>query len=101
MIAGVHRAGGQGEGIRSRSGFAQGVGASPELHDPTARLEASSAGWLAERIAFAPGMAAMMAGLGQRGPAVTQRLVENLETRLGRGPIGLSGVAFIGTARVL
>ena len=46
-------------------------------------------------------MAAMMAGLGDRGPAVIQRFVENLETRLGTGPISLSGVAFIGTAQVL
>ena len=79
---------------------AAGLGG-PAITTATGLLEAPSARWLAERIAFAPGMAAMMAGLGQRGPAVTQRLVENLETRLGRGPIGLSGVAFIGTARVL
>ena len=45
-------------------------------------------------------MAAMMAGLGQRRPAVIERFVETLEMRLGRGPIGLSGVAFIGTAQV-
>ena len=67
----------------------------------TARLEAPSARWLSERIGFAPGMAAMMAGLGDREPAVIQRFIENLETRLGKGPIGLSGVAFIGTAQVL
>jgi len=67
----------------------------------TARLEAPTARWLSERISFAPGMAATMAGLGHRGPAVIQQFIENLETRLGRGPISLSGVAFIGTARVL
>lgn len=32
---------------------------------------------------------------------VIQRFIENLETRLGKGPIGLSGVAFVGTAQVL
>ena len=78
---------------------AAGLG-EPVIETTTARLEAPSARWLSERIAFAPGMDAMMAGLGQHGPAVIQRFVENLETRFGRGPIGLSGVAFIGTAQV-
>lgn len=73
--------------------------AEPEIARATARLEAPSARWLSERIGFAPGMAAMMAGLGHHRPAVVQRFVENLETRLGTGPISLSGVAFIGTAR--
>jgi ubiquinone/menaquinone biosynthesis C-methylase UbiE len=72
----------------------------PEITTVTARLEAPSARWLAERIGFAPGMAAMMAGLGERAPAVMQRFVENLDARRGAGPISLSGVAFVGTARV-
>jgi ubiquinone/menaquinone biosynthesis C-methylase UbiE len=75
--------------------------AEPEITTTTARLEAPSARWLSERIGFAPGMTAMMVGLGHRAPAVVQRFTENLETRLGRGPIVLSGVAFIGTAQVL
>jgi hypothetical protein len=66
----------------------------------TARLNAPSARWLSERIGFAPGMAAMLSGLGERAPAVRERLVQNLEMRLGSGAIGLSGVAFIGTALV-
>jgi SAM-dependent methyltransferase len=74
--------------------------AEPLIEAATARLHAPSARWLAERIGFAPGMAAMMAGLGHRAPAAMERFVENLEMRLGRGPIGLSGVASIGTARV-
>lgn len=78
---------------------AAGLG-EPQIATVTARLEAPSARWLADRIAFAPGMAAMMAGLGERAPAVVQRFVERLEARLGMGPIGLSGVAFVGTARV-
>jgi SAM-dependent methyltransferase len=73
----------------------------PVIVTSTARLEARSAGWLSQRISFAPGMAAMMAGLGGRTPAVLERLVANLEARLGQGPIGLAGVAFIGTARTL
>ena len=75
------------------------------LHQPaiwrvSARLEAPSARWLAERIDFAPGMVAMTAALGHRKTAILERFVENLETRMGTGPIGLAGVAFIGTARV-
>jgi ubiquinone/menaquinone biosynthesis C-methylase UbiE len=73
----------------------------PTIAPVTARLEAPSARWLSERINFAPGMAAMMAGLGERAPAVRQRFADNLEARLGNGPIGLSGVAFIGSAQVL
>jgi SAM-dependent methyltransferase len=72
----------------------------PLITTKTARLEVPSPRWLSERIGFAPGMAAMMVTLGQRGPAVRQRFIENLETRLGGGPIGLSGVAFIGIAQV-
>jgi SAM-dependent methyltransferase len=79
---------------------AAGLG-EPAITTVTARLEVPSARWLSERIGFAPGMTSMMAGLGQRRPAVIRRFIENLETRLGRGPIGLSGVAFIGTAQVL
>lgn len=72
----------------------------PQITTVTASLNAPSARWLSERIGFAPGMAAMMAGLGDRGPAVKERFVQNLETRLGQGPIRLSGVAFVGSARV-
>ncbi|MBO0765362.1 MAG: class I SAM-dependent methyltransferase [Hyphomicrobiaceae bacterium] len=78
---------------------AQGMG-EPSIATVTARLEASSARWLAEHIGFAPGMAATMANLGDRAAGVMERLVHNLETRLGPGPIGLAGVAFVGTARV-
>ena len=79
---------------------AAGLG-DPLVTTVTARLAAPSARWLCERIGFAPGMAAMVAGLGERGPAIMERFVQNLERRLGRGLIGLSGVAFIGTARGL
>lgn len=78
---------------------AAGLG-EPEITAVTARLEAPSARWLAERIGFAPGMAAMLAGLGESAPAIVQRLVENLEASSGTGPVSLSGVAYVGTARV-
>jgi SAM-dependent methyltransferase len=73
----------------------------PVITTATAHLEAPSARWLSERVGFAPGMSAMMAGLGDRGRSVIRRLVQNLEARLGKGPIRLSGIAFIGTAQVL
>jgi ubiquinone/menaquinone biosynthesis C-methylase UbiE len=73
----------------------------PTIVTTVARLEAPSARWLSERIAFAPGMAAMMSGLAGRASAVTERFVENLEARVGAGPIGLAGIASIGTAQVL
>jgi ubiquinone/menaquinone biosynthesis C-methylase UbiE len=72
----------------------------PLIEIAKASLQAPSARWLSERIEFAPGMAAMMAGLGHRAPAAMERFVDNLEMRLGKGPIGLSGVAFVGTAGV-
>jgi ubiquinone/menaquinone biosynthesis C-methylase UbiE len=72
----------------------------PNIGTVTARLEAPSARWLSEHIGFAPGMAAMMAGLGQRGPAVLARFTKNIEARLGGGPISLGGVAFVGSAQV-
>jgi SAM-dependent methyltransferase len=79
---------------------AAGLG-DPVIVTSAARLQVPSALWLAERIAFAPGMATMMAGLGDRAPAVLERFVANLEARFGQGPVGLSGVTFIGTAQVL
>jgi SAM-dependent methyltransferase len=73
----------------------------PVIVTSTARLEVPSARWLSERIAFAPGMATMMAHLGGRAPAVLERFVANLEARFGQGLVALSGVTFIGTAQVL
>jgi len=72
----------------------------PNIVTASANLQAPSARWLAERIAFAPGMAAAIGGLGDRGPAVMERFVDNLESRVGKGSISLSGVAFVGTAEV-
>jgi ubiquinone/menaquinone biosynthesis C-methylase UbiE len=73
----------------------------PAIATVTARLDAPSARWLSQRIEFAPGMAATMAGLGDRRPAIMQRFVENLEMRLGTAPVSLSGAAYVGTAQVL
>ncbi len=67
-----------------------------------ARVEKSwrlpSAKWVAERIAFAPGMAAMISSLGSDRDVVLQSFVSALETDQGRGEIALLAVAFIGIA---
>jgi SAM-dependent methyltransferase len=70
--------------------------------DEVIRLEESwrlpSARWLAENIAFAPGMAAMAAGLGaDRGP-VLDAFVAALQRDQGEGEITLSAVAQVGVA---
>jgi SAM-dependent methyltransferase len=63
-------------------------------------LKAPSARWLADRIAFAPGMAALVAGLGERRAAALEAFVQKLETQWGRREVVLGGVAFIGIATV-
>ena len=83
-----------------RALFADAGLTGPVITTATAHLNAPSARWLSERIAFAPGMAAMLSGFGERAPAVRERFVQNLEMRWGCGPIDLSGVAFIGVGLV-
>lgn len=62
------------------------------------RWRLPSARWIAERIAFAPGMAAMIGGLGvDRGPVV-EAFVSALERDQGRGEVVLGAVAQIGIA---
>ena len=59
-------------------------------------LRAPSARWLAERLDFAPGIGAMVAGQGDRLLAVTHRFIGDLERDQGEGEIALEAVAFIG-----
>jgi len=59
----------------------------------------SSARWLAEHIAFAPGMAAMVGALGADGAPVLDAFVAALERDQGRGEVALSAVAHIGVAQ--
>jgi ubiquinone/menaquinone biosynthesis C-methylase UbiE len=66
-----------------------------------ATLQVPSAPWLADRIAFAPGMAALVSRLGSRGKAVLDAFVDRLERSRGAGPFGLRAVAFIGVGRKL
>ena len=70
------------------------------IAEHTAAITAPSAGWLADHLGFAPGMSAMLKGLGSQASAVLDQFVARLETSKGAGPISLSGVAFVGVATV-
>lgn len=65
-----------------------------------AALEAPGAAWLAARLAFAPGLAALLAAQGQDRGAVLARFVADLERDQGRGPVHLGAVAFVGAGTV-
>ncbi|MDZ4790727.1 MAG: methyltransferase domain-containing protein [Hyphomicrobiales bacterium] len=65
-----------------------------------AYLKAPSARWLAKRAAFAPGMEALLSGLGERRDAALECFAERLENERGHGEITLSSVAFVGSAKV-
>jgi SAM-dependent methyltransferase len=60
-------------------------------------LKAHSARWLAERLAFAPGMAALLAALGARRNEVMCAFVSRLEAAQGKGPLALTAAAFVGS----
>jgi len=74
----------------------------PDVTIETARAElrAPSARWLANRIAFAPGMAALVGTLGERRAPVLEAFVRDLETQCGGGEVALGGVAYVGIATV-
>lgn len=55
-----------------------------------------SARWLSDRIAFAPGMAALVGSLGADRPAVLKAFAGALERDQGQGPVILSAVAQVG-----
>jgi SAM-dependent methyltransferase len=58
-----------------------------------------SARWIAERIAFAPGMSATVGALGADRTAVLDAFVAALERDQGKGEVRLSAVAHIGVAQ--
>lgn len=64
-----------------------------------ANLEAPSARWLAERLGFAPGLAALLAAQGEAREAVIARFCADLERDQGAGPVDLRAVAQLGLAR--
>jgi len=55
-----------------------------------------SARWIGDRLAFAPGLAAQLAGLGERRQAVVESFVGALERDRGPGPVELLAVAHAG-----
>ena len=63
-------------------------------------LRAPSAVWLADRLDFAPGMAAMLNRLGRDKDAVKQRFVASVEGKQGRHAVEFCGKAFVATAAV-
>jgi ubiquinone/menaquinone biosynthesis C-methylase UbiE len=71
-----------------------------EISQVTAELVAPSPAWLAERLAFAPGMAALLDGFGAAKPRVIAAFRSRLEATRGTQDIALSGRAFLGLVTV-
>jgi SAM-dependent methyltransferase len=65
------------------------------------RWRLPSARWIADRMAFAPGMGVMMGGLATDRAAVLDAFVAALERDQGRGEVALSAVAHVGVATKL
>jgi SAM-dependent methyltransferase len=63
------------------------------------RWRVPSARWIAERIAFAPGMAAMVDALGSDRACVLDAFVAALEQDQGEGEVTLSAIAHIGVVQ--
>jgi predicted ATPase len=62
------------------------------------RWQLPSARWLADRLAFAPGMSAMVGSFGAQRDAILEAFVAALESDQGPGEISLYAVAQIGLA---
>ena len=71
-----------------------------EISEVTAELVAPSPAWLAERLAFAPGMAALLEGFGGARAEVIAAFRKRLETLRGAGRISLSARAYLGSVTV-
>lgn len=69
-----------------------------EIVEIEERWTLPSARWIAEHIAFAPGMAAMTDGLGDDRDSVMRLFVETLERDRGTGQVVLTAVAHLGIA---
>lgn len=66
----------------------------------TAELVAPSPAWLSERLAFAPGMAALLEGFGAAKAEVIAAFRKRLEALRGTGRISLAGCAYVGSVTV-
>lgn len=71
----------------------------PEIAEVAGELVAPSPAWLAERLAFAPGMAALLEGFGAARAEVVSAFRKRLEAR-GSGPVALLARAYVGTVTV-
>ncbi|MGU3404938.1 class I SAM-dependent methyltransferase [Methylobacterium brachiatum] len=65
-----------------------------------ADLRARSAEWLAEHLAFAPGLAAMLDAQGPDRKAVVARFADDLRRDQGDGPVALGAVGFLAVGQV-
>ena len=79
----------------SGAGFAE-----VEIETCRAELIAPSAQWLAERMAFAPGMATQLAALGGEREAALAQFVTDVEAKQGRGEVRFEGRAFVACGNV-
>jgi ubiquinone/menaquinone biosynthesis C-methylase UbiE len=73
---------------------------SAEISEVAGELVAPSPAWLSERLAFAPGMAALLQGFGGAGAEVLAAFRERLETQRGAGRISLAARAYLGLVTV-
>ena len=73
---------------------------SVEIRSVRSDLRAPSAAWLVERLAFAPGMAALLAGFGEARETVLAHYRDSLEIRFARKEIVLQGIAAVGVGTV-
>ena len=71
----------------------------PEIAEVAGEIVAPSPAWLAERLAFAPGMAALLEGFGAARAEVITAFQKRLEAR-GSGRVALLARAYVGTVTV-
>jgi ubiquinone/menaquinone biosynthesis C-methylase UbiE len=71
-----------------------------EVSEVAAELVAPSPAWLAERLAFAPGMAALLQGFGAARAEVIAAFRKRLETLRGAERISLAARAYLGSVTV-
>lgn len=71
-----------------------------EISEVVGELMAPSPAWLAERLAFAPGMAALLDGFGEARAEVVTAFRQRLEARRGSGGISLLARAYLGSVTV-
>jgi SAM-dependent methyltransferase len=71
-----------------------------EISEVAAELVAPSPAWLSERLAFAPGMAALLEGFGGARAEVIATFRRRLETLRGAGPLSLAARAHLGSVTV-